>query len=35
MGSRYFDRIDAIAADGFPGFTFEPRRTAGSAAATR
>ncbi len=28
MGSRYFDRIDAIAADGFPGFVFEPRRTA-------
>jgi cation diffusion facilitator CzcD-associated flavoprotein CzcO len=28
MGSRYFDRIDAIAADGFPGFVFTPQRTA-------
>jgi len=28
MGSRYFDRIDAIAAEGFPGFVFTPQRAA-------
>ena len=32
MGSRYFDRLEQIAADGFPGFTFEPHQSAGSAA---
>ncbi len=30
MGSRYFDRLDEIAADGFRGFTFEPRQQAES-----
>ncbi len=33
MGSRYFDRIEAIADDGYTGFTFTPRRTADRAAA--
>ena len=32
MGSRYFDRLEQIAADGFPGFTFEPHQSAGNAA---
>jgi cyclohexanone monooxygenase len=27
-GSRYFDRIDQVAADGFVGFVMEPRRPA-------
>ena len=32
MGSRYFDRLDEIAANGFSGFTFEPRHPAQSPA---
>jgi cation diffusion facilitator CzcD-associated flavoprotein CzcO len=32
MGSRYFDRLDEIAADGFRGFVFEPRQPARSPA---
>jgi len=27
VGSRYFDRLDEIANDGFEGFVFEPRRS--------
>lgn len=33
MGSRYFDRIDEIAAEGFHGFAFEPRQPADSPVA--
>ena len=33
MGSRYFDRIEAIAEDGYTGFTFTPSRSADRAAA--
>ncbi|MEL6984316.1 MAG: cyclohexanone monooxygenase, partial [Actinomycetota bacterium] len=32
MGSRYFDRLEEIAADGFEGFAFEPRQTADNLA---
>ncbi len=32
MGSRYFKRLDEIAADGFDGFVFEPAQQAGSPA---
>ncbi|MEZ5236267.1 MAG: hypothetical protein R2749_26760 [Acidimicrobiales bacterium] len=35
MGSRYFDRLEQIAADGFPGFVFEPQRAAATAGAAR
>ena len=33
MGSRYFDRLDEIAAEGFRGFVFEPRQPARSPAS--
>ena len=35
MGSRYFARLDEIAADGFDGFVFEPRQSADGPGAGR